>query len=452
MNILITDDEKFVRKSIKTIFLRMGIDESNIFEASNGQEMIDALNLNDIDVAFVDVKMPIKSGLSATKVATSISPNTVIYILSGYADFTYAQKALSLGVSEYFLKPLTPKDAQNALDKAKGIQEKRILVNTVSLEKNVRNILRGDTNLYIEYFAPVIVYTNEDYSCEHIQEKLSGSFKNIDIVAISENDNLFVLHSNREEILKNILKELSSVSEDLYFYHTGLCNSLNLNAKIKEVYMVFRTNFSISPEKVNTKANNSVSHELEEAFYQTHLAYMDKNSSKYRNELSNFISLLRHEASSINFVKLKAGLSFYFNVDFSKAKDIDDISNIFNKLALTFEKVNEPTSFNIVEKVLEDMEINFSSDLSINRYADKFGISPNYLSSKFSTEVDQSFVKRLIHIRINHAKQLLTTTDLPINKISNVCGYYSTSYFSKAFYKLTNKTPNEYRSDIFKEI
>lgn len=125
MKILITDDERFVRKSIKTQLLRAGIKESDILEASNGNELLEVLENTHIDIAFVDVKMPIKNGLEAISIATKTNPNTVFYILSVFADFSYAQTAMSLGVTEYFLKPLNKEDVEKALSKAHEIIQKK---------------------------------------------------------------------------------------------------------------------------------------------------------------------------------------------------------------------------------------------------------------------------------------------------------------------------------------
>ena len=65
-------------------------------------------------------------------------------------------------------------------------------------------------------------------------------------------------------------------------------------------------------------------------------------------------------------------------------------------------------------------------------YNDFFGVSPS---------------QDLINIKMNHAKNLLKTTNKPIYIIAKSCGYTSTQHFIKTFTKHTGKTPANYRSD-----
>ncbi len=105
MNIVISDDEELAREAMSSILLEICPD-LQLFEARNGQELIDVVNRVKPEAAFVDIRMPVKSGLEAIQEAAPLSPNTQWIILTGFADFEYAKEALRLKAIDYLLKPV----------------------------------------------------------------------------------------------------------------------------------------------------------------------------------------------------------------------------------------------------------------------------------------------------------------------------------------------------------
>ena len=107
MKILIADDEKNVRLSLRSMLNEINVRIDRIIEAENGEKLLLCLHESKPDIAFVDIKMPKLSGLDAIKEAKAISPNTKWIILTGFAEFDFARKAVDLGVSKYLLKPVS---------------------------------------------------------------------------------------------------------------------------------------------------------------------------------------------------------------------------------------------------------------------------------------------------------------------------------------------------------
>lgn len=58
-----------------------------------------------------------------------------------------------------------------------------------------------------------------------------------------------------------------------------------------------------------------------------------------------------------------------------------------------------------------------------------------------------SAITDVILSRIDHAKYLLSTTDIPIKKISEMCGYNNDIHFMRQFKKVTEITPTKYREE-----
>lgn len=95
------------------------------------------------------------------------------------------------------------------------------------------------------------------------------------------------------------------------------------------------------------------------------------------------------------------------------------------------------------------MKENFSQNqLSLNLVAQQFHISQSYLTRVIKQKTGVSFTDYLNRLRINMATKLLTDKDnnYSINDISNMVGYSSQHYFSRAFKNYMGVSPNKYRN------
>jgi two-component system, response regulator YesN len=86
-------------------------------EAPDGEVALPLLQALKPDVLITDIRMPFMDGLQLSRIVRDRMPGTKIIILSGHDEFEYAQKAISLGVSEYLLKPVSVHDLHSVLQK-----------------------------------------------------------------------------------------------------------------------------------------------------------------------------------------------------------------------------------------------------------------------------------------------------------------------------------------------
>lgn len=87
-----------------------------------------------------------------------------------------------------------------------------------------------------------------------------------------------------------------------------------------------------------------------------------------------------------------------------------------------------------------------SENFKLQVMAELCHISPSYFSRIFAKETGENFTVFVARLKIEWAKQLLETTDLSINEISDAFGFSDTSYFIKTFKKFENLTPTIYRN------
>ncbi|WP_276354493.1 response regulator [Cohnella caldifontis] len=98
----------------------------------------------------------------------------------------------------------------------------------------------------------------------------------------------------------------------------------------------------------------------------------------------------------------------------------------------------------IVYRVKEYIKEFCSSDLTLNAISEKYHINPIYFSRIFKTYVGESFNGYLTRIRMEEARNLMSTTSLKLQEISEIVGYDDPKYFSKVFKKFFGVSPSQY--------
>lgn len=91
---------------------------------------------------------------------------------------------------------------------------------------------------------------------------------------------------------------------------------------------------------------------------------------------------------------------------------------------------------------------NFQREISRDSVAQYYDISPNHLSRLFKTNGYMKFCDYVNYVRINRAKFLLQSYDLPLYQIAQLCGYNDVVYFCRIFKKITKKTAKQYQNQL----
>lgn len=102
-------------------------------------------------------------------------------------------------------------------------------------------------------------------------------------------------------------------------------------------------------------------------------------------------------------------------------------------------------SMGAVEAAKAYIQNNYSRDISLDEVSQKVNISPYYFSKIFKEDVGEGFVEYLTGIRMEKAKELLTTTEYSMKEICSMVGYADPNYFSRSFKKKVGVTPTEYK-------
>ena len=103
----LVEDEVVIREMIKKMipWEQYGFELAG--EAADGEMALPLILKSKPDLLITDIKMPFMDGLTLCRLVKKELPDIRIVILSGYDDFNYAKQAISIGVEDYLLKPIT---------------------------------------------------------------------------------------------------------------------------------------------------------------------------------------------------------------------------------------------------------------------------------------------------------------------------------------------------------
>ena len=144
IKVMLVDDEPFIRQGMRMIIDWESYGYEIAAEAENGMQALEMLDGEEIDLVFVDLKMPRMSGLELIKAAQEREMEIRFIVLTGYADFSYAREALRLAVEDYLLKPIQKEELIGILERVKKEKEK-------NRDDNIELVLNHELDIHLSH-------------------------------------------------------------------------------------------------------------------------------------------------------------------------------------------------------------------------------------------------------------------------------------------------------------
>lgn len=116
--ILIVDDAVFMRNMIREIFASGGFEV--VGEAANGLEAVDRFLELRPDLTTMDIVMPFKSGIEATREIVKADPRAVVIMCSALGQEALVMEAIEAGASDFIVKPFRSEDVIAVVKKVLG--------------------------------------------------------------------------------------------------------------------------------------------------------------------------------------------------------------------------------------------------------------------------------------------------------------------------------------------
>ena len=107
------------------------------------------------------------------------------------------------------------------------------------------------------------------------------------------------------------------------------------------------------------------------------------------------------------------------------------------------QEISRPMPY--VDRIKAYVKDNFQKDITLDTVAAFINLHPSYCSTIFKQTEGKSITEYINTMRINHAKELLETTNHRIGEVGAMCGIPDPYYFSRVFNKISGVSPTDYR-------
>lgn len=248
-SLIIVDDELKIRQGLQNLFpwANYGYEVKGIF--ANGQQTLDYLEKNKVDVVLTDICMPIMNGIELNQHIDEKYPDILVIFLTGYSDFHYMQAAIRHHAADYLLKPIKHDELYTGLQKVRQKLDKKYHI------RPCRN--EADSNYYRKIIVEVVHYLEENYRNATLSEaaarvNLSPNYLSRIFREKSESGFSELLTQIRMKKAAELLCDISYKAYEIA-YQVGYDNPKNFSRAFKQYYSVSPKEFRSQNERIDNK-------------------------------------------------------------------------------------------------------------------------------------------------------------------------------------------------------
>ncbi len=497
--VLVVDDEFPIRQ-----WLKFCIDKIEGFEVvgmvANGAEGLSFFKKYKPDIVITDIRMPGMDGLEMIDMIRNINVNSYIILLTSHEDFSYARRAMQVGIKDYILKTeISDEKLKNMLENVKLsiIKENNDFDNIqveeeIQINQFIRSLLSEHKceNHHKENLAK---YFNEFINCEYVvldvysylngQKFILDSFENINkikkfnfdirhfLLVISLVDKNILSENTKNKKIIEICNKILSQGD----FRIGISQIQNridkFDLSIREAYDACNQRYYFPKQKIfRYDANKKSKIEGDEVYklnFSKALAVQKFDKvTQIKDEVRNLIQ--QEKPKNIERVKQLYSYLMITLIHFTEG-DMENIEKYVEEIrhavhsTSNFEELNnlcdqlfskmivkrEILEYSqCIQKAIQFIELNFDKQISLADVANHVSLSPEYLSRLFKEETGIKFIVYLNNVRLKNALKLLETTNLKVYEIAEKVGYANLSYFSTVFKKNFGNNPFEYKKKL----
>lgn len=481
MRILLADDERMVRLGLISMIEDLFPGKHTLLEAKDGEELVETAKACQPDIIFIDIRMPVLNGLEGLEKVRLLSPDSLCIILSGFAEFEYAQAAIKHGAVEYLLKPVSIERLEEVLGRMSGMLCQRLAQRNASFTAAVMNTANqaGGARPFVPqflwdyaHFESCIFCVDQPQGEERKQlcSALEGRLRQlldemsqqvpIHYALFYNNPGglcLVVCQKSRESGgLNGIFRIIRHAFDGKVTVLTGesgslaeACASLHALADAAPLRICLGMGKCIPLKEIETYPQKDLlkcfSLQLEELAE----AFLDKEELTFKQLLSD----LETDAGAKAAFALSnaSSLRCYFEQLIRLKVDVSGYSSFLASIRPQMEKMFQGNAAeeDMIARIKEYVQEHYMKDIGINTIAQLYQITPNYLSKLFHERAGIKFTDYLTETRITAAKKLLASCpSITVKELSSRVGYFSARHFTKTFAKVTGTLPSKYLQQV----
>ena len=223
LKIFLVEDEFIVREGIKNIeWANEGFQFCG--EAADGELALPLIQSEQPDIIITDIRMPFMDGLELSRIVKKELPKCKIIILSGHEEFSYAQEAISIGVTQYLLKPINSSELTDVVKRI-GRQIAREREERDNYERYKREMSENEQALKVKLF-------NEMVSGSRSGFKIIESGRELGLKLSAKHYQIVLLKYNLASYDEAFSTELLSLTEK--FRELDTCDNIILFDRVIE--------------------------------------------------------------------------------------------------------------------------------------------------------------------------------------------------------------------------
>ena len=467
--VVIADDEAWVLESLRkrVPWEREGYQIAAT--AEDGESALSIIESVQPDLVVTDIRMPGYSGLDLVREARVRGYRGAFVVVSGYAEFAYAQKALQYGVIGYCLKPVEVDEIVSILRR-----------HARSLERDAGRLLRvsdavvaavdaGDGTALFADFAPdsrerresgplrVVVYESDQadpaIQAAGLVTANIGSSRCATILADEGYRDYASAGAERAGDERRPMG-VSGVVRDARNLHRGMLEAI---VAFNHGFMGWTDLVVEFDARQDPGALRGALRRIEEGVKNRSAEAVQRGFS----ELRAAVLANRYHAVHAAFV-YNSIIYFLDSSGHERGEPLveyEDLVDLYGSFELMLSHLAElcldavgsgqptpPSADSRADEVVRYVDANYVGRISLGDLAGRFAMSPSHLSRVFKGRTGRTLTEYVAHRRIDYARELLETSTMPVSEIAEESGYESYFYFARVFKRLTGRTPTEYRA------
>ena len=455
-HVLLVDDEPSVTDALQRSINWESLELEVAAVAQSGAQALTCIAGGPIDIVITDIRMANMDGLSLCQQIARMDRHIQTIIISGFAEFSYAQKALSYGALAYCLKPLEYDELRRHLQRA--VHRLKKLSHMPDHDDLLDALQNADSRELDSALACFGLHADIYYAAVCTGKApfpLPAGHQGIHLRLGYRQDGYIAARPFPAESIHRYLEDPQS--QGLSFTEQG-CPVDGLAQTIKDLGNA-SFQFFVEPERKLFPRHQEdraapLLREIARAAARGDAAHTDSLLADLHGPAGRLFTL-RSVWRLYTILASSDAFGAVFSADdiYSPEQLVFQFQRFSVLLALLQERVRAgtpaPSAAALTNagflRMIRYIDTHYDRSLSLGDLAREMNLNPNYLSQVFKKETGKTFLKYVTDLRIEKAKMMLDSGSYSISEIASALGFNDYFYFLKTFKRVTGLTPKQYK-------